>query len=109
MKRSMSVLLLMTILGTVCASSQVSFNIVIRTPTPAELPTWERDRTIVTVAITNAGQISYPDLRVSFVIRNVDNGRTVARGFLSGRFPLSCAAEQTSLTSAPWKSMPTSG
>lgn len=59
------------------ASGQVSVNLVIRTPMPAELSTWERDRTIIQLVISNPDpQIGYNNAAVSFTVLD-ESGRQV--------------------------------
>ena len=78
MKRLLAAAVSLVCVVSIGAYAQLTFSIAIRTPTPAELSVWQRDPTIVTVSVANTGQIALSNLRISFVIRNTDNGRTVA-------------------------------
>lgn len=57
--------------------AQVNVNVMIRQPTPSQIYMWEHDNTIVQIIMTNATGPSYPDVRVSFVIRDVDKDKIV--------------------------------
>jgi hypothetical protein len=59
------------------ASAQVAVTLTIRNPMPSQLTTWENDPTLVQLIVVNTGQVAYPSVRASFVVKDMNNNATV--------------------------------
>ncbi|HEY6953080.1 MAG TPA: hypothetical protein VI758_11775, partial [Bacteroidota bacterium] len=77
MRRLFCSLFLLTCALTFPTAAQVTMNLLVRSPMPAELATWERDRTVVQVLITNSGKTVYPNASVAFTVDDVNSGHRV--------------------------------
>ncbi len=62
-------------LAPVCA--QVTMDIVLANPLPAELSSWEHDPSLLQIVITNTGPDGYRNLRLSFFVREDESGAIV--------------------------------
>ncbi len=61
-------------------SAQVTTTVIIRTPTPASLAEWQRDRSIFQILIFNpAGGTEYRNARISFMIREAGGSKILAQ------------------------------
>ncbi len=82
MKRNMA---LRTIASTLCAVAVfsttswglVNVTLIIRQPAPPLLSTWEHDKTVVQMVISNVSTTSYVNAHVSFTIRDVNKDKIV--------------------------------
>ncbi|HTY01679.1 MAG TPA: hypothetical protein VMG09_16760 [Bacteroidota bacterium] len=70
---------MLLVLAAFPSHAQVSVTVNLRNPVPAKLSTWESDPTIVMVVITNAGQNTYPDVRASYVIQDLNSNKVLAK------------------------------
>src|SRR5262249_24954795 len=62
------------------AFTQVRIGVIVRSPMPASLNEWRRDRSLVQVVITNtAGNAGYRNAEFDFTVRNIETGDVVAR------------------------------
>lgn len=62
------------------ALAQVQISIMARSPMPPQLSAWERDRSLVQVAIINpAGSPGHNGARFCFTVRNAETGEVVVR------------------------------
>lgn len=66
-----------------CASGQttgVVMNVMLQQPMPRSFAEWQRsDRSLVIVTIVNYDPIAYNNVRLSAIVRDIDNGKIVAR------------------------------
>ena len=61
------------------AFAQITMTLNLRTPMPAQISAWERDRTIVQLIVTNASRSTIADTRIAFTVRDLESGKIVAR------------------------------
>ncbi|MDD5674212.1 MAG: hypothetical protein PHC61_08620, partial [Chitinivibrionales bacterium] len=80
----------------VSAAAQVNVTIIIRQPAPPLLSTWEHDKTVVQMIISDVGATSYADAHVSFTIRDVNKDLIVMHSLDDNpaiqRFPLAAGS-----------------
>lgn len=77
MRRSFSAVFLLNLAFALPVLAQVSMNLITRSPMPSDLTTWESDRTVIQVIITNAGTTTYTNASVSFTVDDLSSGHRV--------------------------------
>ncbi len=66
------------VLAAYSSYAQVTVSVNLRSPVPPKISTWESDPTIVMIVITNVGQNTYPDVRASYTIQDLNSNKVVA-------------------------------
>ncbi|HTP13289.1 MAG TPA: hypothetical protein VMM37_06645 [Bacteroidota bacterium] len=77
MARRWCLFFLANVIVSIHVLAQVSVSVIVRSPMPSSLATWERDRTVLQVIITNVGGTSYPNASVSFTVDDLASGHRV--------------------------------
>ncbi len=74
------ILLLLVLLCISTVQAQVGITVVTRSPMPAKISEWQRDRSLFQVILTNpAGNQEYRNARISFIIREFGTEHIIAR------------------------------
>lgn len=62
------------------AFAQVTTSVIIRTPTPASLAEWQRDRSLFRIILFNpSGAPEYRDARIGFIVREAGSSKIIAQ------------------------------
>src|SRR5512143_6507 len=77
MKRTVLRLFFLCSLTGSSLNAQVATDVILANPLPAELSTWENDPSLLQIIIVNSGAGSYRGLRLSFFVRDEENGDIV--------------------------------
>ena len=68
----------LVLFATPAAFSQLTVNILTKSPMPSALSVWEKDPTALRLIVVNTTQTSFTGLRVSFTLTNVETQKVIA-------------------------------